>query len=30
MELLGWAMIILGGAVGLFFIAIVLSDDEDE
>jgi hypothetical protein len=29
MELLGWSMIILGGALGLFFLAIVLSDNDE-
>jgi hypothetical protein len=29
MELLGWAMIILGGALGLFLIAIFLSDEDE-
>jgi len=29
MELLGWSMIILGGAIALFFLAIVFGDDDE-
>jgi hypothetical protein len=29
MELLGWAMIILGCAVGLFFLTLVFGDDDE-
>jgi len=28
MELIGWGMIILGAAVGLFFLALVFGEDE--
>jgi len=29
MELIGWGMVILGAAVGLFFLTLVFGEDDE-